>query len=46
MNNNSEDIKDFILKGKDLEKIVLSRAINLHTKHKVMVYKNKTVVFI
>jgi formyltetrahydrofolate deformylase len=39
-------IKDFILKGKDLEKIVLSRAIKLHTKRKVMVYKNKTVVFI
>jgi formyltetrahydrofolate deformylase len=39
-------IKDFILKGRDLEKIVLSRAIKLHTKHKVMVYKNKTVVFI
>lgn len=39
-------IKDFILKGKDLEKIVLSRAINLHTKRKVMVFKNKTVVFI
>ena len=39
-------VKDFILKGKDLEKIVLSRAIKLHTKRKVMVYKNKTVVFI
>ena len=39
-------IKDFILKGRDLEKIVLSRAIKLHTKHKVMVYKNKSVVFI
>jgi formyltetrahydrofolate deformylase len=39
-------IADFILKGKDLEKIVLSRAIKLHTKRKVMVYKNKTVVFI
>jgi formyltetrahydrofolate deformylase len=39
-------ISDFILKGKDLEKIVLSRAIKLHTKRKVMVYKNKTVVFI
>ncbi len=38
-------IKDFILKGRDLEKIVLSRAIKLHTKHKVMVYNNKTVVF-
>ena len=39
-------IKDFIMKGKDLEKIVLSRAIKLHTKRKVLVYKNKTVVFI
>jgi len=39
-------VKDFILKGKDLEKIVLSRAIKLHTKRKVMVYKNKTIVFI
>jgi len=39
-------IKDFILKGRDLEKIVLSRAIKLHIKSKVMVYKNKTVVFI
>lgn len=38
-------IKDFILKGRDLEKIVLSRALKLHTKHKVMVYNNKTVVF-
>tara|TARA_R110001583_G_C5614123_1_gene405601 strand:- start:750 stop:1604 length:855 start_codon:yes stop_codon:yes gene_type:complete len=38
-------IKDFILKGRDLEKIVLSRAIKLHTKRKVLVFKNKTVVF-
>ncbi|MBP8792426.1 MAG: formyltetrahydrofolate deformylase [Lutibacter sp.] len=39
-------VKDFILKGRDLEKIVLSRAIKLHIKRKVMVYKNKTVIFI
>ena len=38
-------IKDFVLKGRDLEKIVLSRAINLHTKRKVMVYDNKTIIF-
>ena len=44
--SHSQTIKDFILKGKDLEKIVLSRAIKLHTKRKVMVFKNKTVVFI
>jgi len=44
--SHTNTIKDFILKGRDLEKIVLSRAIKLHTKHKVMVFKNKTVVFI
>ena len=29
----------------DLEKIVLSRAIHAHLNRKVMVYKNKTIVF-
>lgn len=32
-------------KGKDLEKIVLSHAVQKHIEHKVLVYKNKTVVF-
>ena len=39
-------IKDFILKGRDLEKIVLSRAIHLHIHRKVMVYDNKTIIFL
>lgn len=38
-------IKDLIAKGRDLEKIVLSSAIKLHTSRKVMVYNNKTIVF-
>jgi len=38
-------VKDFILKGRDLEKIVLSRAIKHHLKRKVLVYNNKTVIF-
>lgn len=38
-------IDDFIAKGRDLERIVLSKAIQLHVERKVMVYKNKTVVF-
>ncbi len=32
-------------KGKDLEKIVLSHAVQKHIEHKILVYKNKTVVF-
>lgn len=38
-------IEDLILKGRDLEKIVLSNAVKLHAKRKVMVYNNKTVIF-
>lgn len=43
--SHSYSINDLISKGRDLEKIVLSNAIKLHVKRKVMVYKNKTVVF-
>jgi formyltetrahydrofolate deformylase len=43
--SHSHSINDLIAKGRDLEKIVLSNAIKLHTNRKVMVYKNKTVVF-
>lgn len=36
---------DLVNKGKDLEKIVLSHAVQKHIEHKILVYKNKTVVF-
>lgn len=38
-------VEDLIQKGKDLEKIVLSRAIENHINRRILVYKNKTVVF-
>ncbi len=41
----SHSIEDFIMKGKDLERIVLARAIKLHAERKTMVYSNKTVIF-
>ena len=34
-----------VLKGKDLEKIVLSRAVKKHIEHKVLAYHNKTIIF-
>ena len=37
--------EDLINKGKDLEKIVLSRAVQKHIDRKVLAYKNKTVIF-
>ena len=38
-------VHDFILKGRDLEKIVLSKAITKHLDRKTIVYNNKTVIF-
>ena len=45
MVSHSHRVKDFIAKGRDLEKIVLSRAVQLHVDRKTMVYNNKTVIF-
>ena len=38
-------IEDLISKGRDLEKIVLSRAIKMHVENKVLVSENKTIIF-
>ncbi|RBN51894.1 formyltetrahydrofolate deformylase [Flavobacterium psychrolimnae] len=44
--SHSHSIEDFIMKGRDLERMVLARAIKLHAERKTMVYDNKTVVFL
>lgn len=43
--SHTHSIKDLIAKGRDLEKIVLATAVQLHLKRKVMTYNNKTVIF-
>ena len=43
--SHKDTIADLVNKGKDLEKIVLSRAVQKHIERKVLVYKNKTVIF-
>lgn len=40
-----DDVVDLIRKGKDLERIVLARAVRLHLQNRVLVYGNRTVVF-
>ena len=40
-----DSVEDLIRKGKDLEKVVLARAVSLHLRNRVLVYGNKTVVF-
>jgi formyltetrahydrofolate deformylase len=40
-----DDVNDLIRKGKDLERVVLARAVRSHLQNRVLVYGNRTVVF-
>lgn len=40
-----DEVDDLIQKGRDLERIVLSRAVRWHIESRILVYANKTVVF-
>ncbi len=40
-----DTVSDMIRKGKDMERLVLARAVRLHLQNRVLVYNNRTVVF-
>ena len=40
-----DTVEDLVRKGKDMERLALSRAVRLHLQHRVLTYGNKTVVF-
>jgi formyltetrahydrofolate deformylase len=40
-----DQITDLTRKGRDLERVVLSRAIRRHIENRILIYANKTVVF-
>ena len=40
-----DQVEDLIQKGRDLERIVLSRAVRWHIEHRILLYANKTVIF-
>ncbi|MEG3926401.1 MULTISPECIES: formyltetrahydrofolate deformylase [unclassified Microcoleus] len=40
-----DEVSDLIRKGKDLERVVLARAVRYHLQNRVLVYGNRTVVF-
>ena len=40
-----DGLGDLLEKGRDLEKVVLSRAVRWHIDHRILVYHRKTVVF-
>ncbi len=43
--SHQDTVEDLIRKGRDLEKVVLSRAVRWHVENRVLLYGNKTVVF-
>jgi formyltetrahydrofolate deformylase len=43
--NHRDTVDDLVRKGRDLEQLVLARAVRYHLEHRVLVYGNKTVVF-
>jgi formyltetrahydrofolate deformylase len=40
-----DSLDDLLAKGRDLEKVVLSRAVRWHIENRILLYGNKTVVF-
>lgn len=40
-----DKVRDLVRKGRDLERVVLARAVRRHLESRVLVYRNRTVVF-
>lgn len=40
-----DGLDDLLQKGRDLEKVVLARAVRWHIDHRILVYDRKTVIF-
>lgn len=40
-----DSVDDIVMKGKDLERVVLARAVRLHLENRILVHGSKTVVF-
>ncbi|HOJ66891.1 MAG TPA: formyltetrahydrofolate deformylase [Paludibacteraceae bacterium] len=43
--SHKDNVEELIRKGRDLEKIVLSAAVEKHINRKILTYKNRTIVF-
>ena len=43
--SHNDQLADLIQKGRDLERLVLSRAVQWHLEHRMLCYANKTVIF-
>jgi len=43
--SHTDELEDLIQKGRDLERLVLSRAVRWHLERRILSYENKTVIF-
>lgn len=43
--SHKDSVKDLVRKGRDLERLVLAKALHCFLEHRVLVYKGKTIVF-
>jgi len=40
-----DSLQDLIQKGRDIEKLVLAKAVRLHLENRILVYENRTIIF-
>jgi len=43
--SHKDSVSDLIRKGRDLERMILSRALYLHAEHRILVHGKKTIIF-
>jgi len=43
--NHRDEVAELARKGRDMEKIVLARAVRAHLEHRALIYRNRTAVF-
>ena len=43
--SHKDSLEDLVEKGRDLEKVVLSRAVRWHIENRILLYSNKTIIF-
>jgi formyltetrahydrofolate deformylase len=43
--SHQDNVEDLVRKGRDLEKVVLGRAVRMHLEHRILTYNNRTVIF-
>jgi formyltetrahydrofolate deformylase len=43
--SHKDGLEELVGKGRDLEKVVLSRAVRRHIEHRILLYENRTIIF-